>query len=57
MPQCPPPRAHLFEGLYLQTYMLQILDSVDTRVDRNAEERTASQTWGTLDAWPSNSGF
>ena len=57
MPQCPLPQAHLFEGLYLQTYMLQILDSVDTRVDRNAEERTASQTWGTLDAWPSNSDF
>lgn len=45
-------QAHLFEGLYLQTYTLQISDSVDTRAERSTEERTASQTWGTPDAQP-----
>ena len=48
-------RAHLFEGLYLQTYTLQISDSEDTRVERSTEERTAGQTWGTPDAWSINS--
>lgn len=50
-------RAHLFEGLYLQTYTLQISDSVDIWAERSTEGRTASQTWGTPDAWPSNSDF
>lgn len=52
----PTPRLIRLRGCICR-HVLQILDSVDTWVGRRAEERSASQTRGTPDAWPINSGL